>query len=89
LALNGQLFAQEDHDVRSKPTAAPEAAHHLYGIEVSGSSDIARFTANKAAKQTLLTPIPDLTLLRTCSGGGGIGESADQFYAPARLGQLL
>ncbi|AZI44028.1 hypothetical protein EHF33_13980 [Deinococcus psychrotolerans] len=89
LALNGNLFAQDDHDVRSTPTAAPEAAHALYGVEVSGSSDTARFTANAAAKQTLLAPLPDLALLRAYSGGGGIGESANQFYTPARLGALL
>lgn len=89
LALNGQLFAKEDHDVRSTPTPAPEATHELYGVEVSGPSNTARFAANAAAKQTLLAPIPDLALLRAYSGGGGIGESVDQFYTPTRLGQLL
>ena len=89
LPLNGQLILNSGVDVRSTPGHSPLPDHALYGAEVSGGNEAARQQANQAARAAIASTSPDPAVLRAYSGGGGIGESVDQFYTPAALGQLL
>ena len=89
LPLNGQLILHSGVDVLSRPGLSPLPDHALYGVEISGGHETARQQANQAARAAIASLSPDPAVLRAYSGGGGIGESVDQFYTPAILGQLL
>ncbi|BDP44495.1 hypothetical protein DAETH_44640 (plasmid) [Deinococcus aetherius] len=89
LALNGRLLTREGYDVVSAPQPAPAPGGEPYGVEVTGGGEQARLGANEAARHEVLAPQPDLAVLRAYSGGGGLGESVDQFYTPNAVAALL
>ncbi|QBY07204.1 SNF2-related:helicase (plasmid) [Deinococcus metallilatus] len=89
LALNGTLLTREGYDVVSAPQPALTPGGELYGVEVTGGAQQARLNANEAARHEILAPHPDLAVLRAYGGGGGLGESVDQFYTPSAVAALL
>lgn len=89
LPLNGQLLDTAAPWTPRPTTPAPETAPAPYGVEVTGPGEAARQAANAAARQAVLAAQPDPATLRAYSGGGGLGESVDQYYTPGAVAQVM
>ena len=89
LPLNGQLLTTTTPDLPETTVYAPAPTGELYGVEVTGGGEVTRRKANEAARTEILSDSPDTQTLRAYSGGGGLGESADQFYTPKVVADLL
>ena len=88
--LNGDLLGRSDTYGRtSAPAPAPEPSLLPFGVEALAQqrpvNERTRNAANTAARQELLKATPDLQVLRQYSGGGGIGESVNEYYTPREV----
>jgi len=71
------------------PHRGPLGAEALLAPGQRQASAHLRRAANRAARLALEHPEPDPEALRRYTGGGGLGESADEFYTPARVAELM
>lgn len=89
LPLNGQLLSTRTVWTALPTQATPERSTDPYGVEATGAAESARQAANLLARETVFQAEPDLAALRAYSGGGGLGESVDQYYTPASIATLM
>ncbi|GAA5533839.1 helicase-related protein [Deinococcus aluminii] len=89
LPLNGQLLDTRTPWTPGITQPAPAPSMDPYGVEASGSGEAARRAANQAAQDAIFQANPDPAVLRAYSGGGGIGESVDQYYTPGMVAGLM
>lgn len=85
--LNGELLAtSKSYGILSQCRPAPAPSLAPMGVEAVGSgSEARRRAANDAARAELLRASPNPDVLRAYSGGGGIGESINEYYTPGRV----
>ncbi|MFC6662452.1 hypothetical protein [Deinococcus multiflagellatus] len=89
--LNGQLLpVGHIYGFTTGAVASPAPLTTALGVEALPSpTEAARHAANAAAREMLHSSEPDLSVLARYSGGGGIGESADEFYTPALVADAM
>ena len=91
VVLNGDLLPTGrtyGFTTLTQPSPAPRATP--LGVEaLTVVSERTRQTANQAARAQLSQTTPDLNILARYSGGGGIGESIDEFYTPAVVADAM
>lgn len=89
--LNGDLLpagGTYGFTTRALPSPGPRVAP--LGVEaLDVVSERVRLAANEAARAQLRLATPDLDVLARYSGGGGIGESVDEFYTPAAVADAM
>ncbi|WP_380081497.1 N-6 DNA methylase [Deinococcus soli (ex Cha et al. 2016)] len=89
--LNGQLLPTgQTYGFTTQATRSPAPLQMALGVEaLSSPTEATRREANSAARAELRAAQPDLEVLARYSGGGGIGESADEFYTPAQVADVM
>jgi len=89
LPLNGELLDTRVPWTPLPTQPAPAPSHEPYGVEATGASEVVRRQVNQAAQTEIFTASPNLDVLRGYSGGGGLGESVDQYYTPGSVAGLM
>lgn len=83
-SVNGEDRQESgEYGLRTAPTPALDRNTLPLGAEaLAKPTRAARVLANREATAELQATTPDLDVLRRYSGGGGLGESIDEFYTP-------
>ncbi|ASN83205.1 DEAD/DEAH box helicase [Deinococcus ficus] len=91
IVLNGDLLTgQHTYGVLTQPKLSPKPGAEPIGAEaLDKTGEQARRKANDAARQELLKVTPDLKVLRRYSGGGGLGESINEYYTPGVVARAM